>query len=120
MATACARCAGYYGRRCGLGLGTLVARLFKQKPAELYLRTPAQVVYVLLFLVAMLWPIAGSALLVASGSGTWSLVQLIAAVALLLAFAVPHPTLVCRHCKQGACGACPVGKRFHAEGRREK
>ena len=30
LATVCARCEGYYGHRCGLGLGKIVPLLFKQ------------------------------------------------------------------------------------------
>ena len=112
LSTACARCAGYYGHRCGLGLGKVVSLLFKEKRTDLYLRTPAQFVYVLLFLVTMVWPIVGSAILLSRGVTPGRLTQFVATVALLLAFAVPHPKLVCSHCRQGACGACPVGQRF--------
>jgi len=111
LATACARCESYYGHRCGLGMGRIVSLLFKQKRADLYLRTPMQFVYVILFLMAMVWPIAGGVVLVTGGFSAGRLVQLTAAVVLLLAFAIPHPKLVCSHCRQGECGACPVGRR---------
>jgi len=112
MATLCARCAGYYGHRCGLGLGKVVPLLFKQGQTDLYLRTPMQFVYVILLVMGMAWPIVGGVVLLVAGFSVWRLVQLAAAVALLLAFAVPHPRLVCSHCRQGACGACPVGKKM--------
>ena len=112
LATVCARCAGYYGHRCGLGLGKIVPVLFKQGQTDFYLRTPMQFVYVILLLVGMVWPIVGGAILLVEGFSAWKLVQLIAPVVLLLAFAVPHPRLVCTHCKQGECGACPAGKIF--------
>jgi hypothetical protein len=112
LAAICARCAGYYGRRCGLGLGAVVPLLFKQRPPDRYLRTPMQLVYAILLLVGVVWPIVGSAILLARDPSWWGLAQLAAAVALLLAFAVPHPRLVCGHCRQGACGACPLGRRF--------
>ena len=112
LGTVCARCESYYGHRCGLGLGKIVPLLFKQRQTGLYLRTPMQFVYVLLFLVALLWPIVGSIVLLVNGLGVAPLAQLVAAVVLLLALGVPHPKLVCSHCKQGECGACPVGKRF--------
>ena len=110
LATTCARCESYYGHRCGLGLGKIVSVLFKQKQTDLYLRTPMQFVYVGLLLVGLVWPIAGGVVLLAQGFGVWRLVQLVATVVLLLALGVPHPKLVCSHCKQGECGACPVGR----------
>jgi hypothetical protein len=112
LATTCARCECYYGRRCGLGMGKIVPLLFKQKQTGQYLRTPMQFVYVILLLVGLVWPVVGGVVLLVQGFGAWRLVQLIAAVVLLLAFGVPHPKLVCSHCKQGECGACPVGRRF--------
>ena len=112
MATACARCEGYYGRRCGLGLGKIVPLFFKQGQTDLYLRTPMQFVYVILLLVALVWPIVGGIILMARDASGWRLVQLTAAVALLLALAAPHPRLVCRHCWQSKGGACPVGKKI--------
>ena len=116
MATLCARCAGYYGHRCGLGLGKVVPLLFEQGQTDLYLRTPMQFVYLVLFLMGMAWPIVGGVVLLVDGFSVWRLVQLVAAVALLLAFAVPHPRLVCSHCHQGACGACPVGRKVRESG----
>jgi hypothetical protein len=115
MGTVCARCAGYYGRRCGLGVGKVVPLFFEQGRTDLYLRTPAQFVYVSLLLIGMVWPAAGGAVLLMRGFSTGRLAQLIAALALLLAFALPHPRLVCRHCRQGACGACPVGALVRQE-----
>ncbi len=112
MATVCARCESYYGCRCGLGLGRVVPLLFEQGQTDLYLRTPMQFVFVILFLLGMAWPIVGGVVLLREGFGVWRLVQLVAAVALLLAFAVPHPRLVCSHCRQGECGACPMGKKM--------
>jgi hypothetical protein len=112
LATACARCEGYYGQRCGLGLGKVVPLLFKQGQTDLYLGTPMQFVYVILLLLGMAWPIVGGIFLLREGLGMWRLVQFVAAVALLLAFAVPHPRLVCSHCRQGKCGACPIGKKM--------
>jgi hypothetical protein len=112
LATTCARCESYYGHRCGLGLGKVVSLLFKQKRTDLYLRTPMQFVYIGLLLVGLVWPIVGGAILLAGGFSVWRLVQLAAAVVLLLALGVPHPRLVCSHCRQGECGACPVGRLF--------
>jgi hypothetical protein len=112
LAAVCARCASYYGHRCGLGLGKVVPLFFKQGRTDLYCRTPMQFVYVGLLLVGLIWPVVGGIVLLVRGFGAWRLVQLVAAVFLLLAFGVPHPKLVCSHCRQGECGACPVGKRF--------
>lgn len=112
LATVCARCESYYGRRCGLGMGKAVPLFFKQGRTDLYLRTSMQLVYVILFLVAMVWPIIGNAILLIVNFGVGRLAELVAVVVLLLAFVVPHPKLVCSHCRQGECGACPVGRIF--------
>ncbi|MGD2145954.1 MAG: hypothetical protein PVH41_04605 [Anaerolineae bacterium] len=111
LSTVCSRCAGYYGRRCGLGLGKVVALLFRKRPANEYLRTPAQFVIIVLLVAALAWPIVGGALLLVRGFAVALVAQLLAAVVLLLAFAVPHPRLSCRHCRQGESGACPIGRR---------
>ena len=29
-----------------------------------------------------------------------------------LAGLIPHPWLVCSHCRQGECGLCPVARQF--------
>jgi hypothetical protein len=110
LATTCARCKSYYGHRCGLALGKLVPLLFKQRQTDLYFRTPMQFVYVGLLLVGLLWPIVGGVILLVGGFGVGRLAQVVAAVVLLLAFGVPHPKLVCSHCRQGECGDCPVGR----------
>ena len=110
LGTVCARCAGYYGHRCGLGLGKVAPLFFKQGRTDLYFRTPMQFVYLVLFLAAIVWPIVGGAILLGGEFSVGRLVQLVAAAVLLLALGVPHPTIVCSHCKQGECGACPVGR----------
>jgi hypothetical protein len=112
LATVCARCASYYGHRCGLGLGKVVPVLFKQGQTDLYFRTPMQFVHLILFLMAILWPVVGGIVLLTGGFSVGRLVQLAAALILMLAFAIPHPKLVCTHCKQGECGACPAGRIF--------
>ncbi|MBN1810652.1 MAG: hypothetical protein JXA14_02330 [Anaerolineae bacterium] len=112
LATTCARCESYYGHRCGLGLGKVVSVFFKQKRTDLYLRTPVQFVYVGLLLAGLVWPVVGGVVLLVQGFSVWRLVQLAAAAVLLLAFGVPHPKLVCSHCRQGECGACPAGRTF--------
>jgi hypothetical protein len=95
-------------------LGKVVPLLFKQGQPDLYLRTAMQFVYVILLLVALVWPIVGSVVLVAQDATGWRVAQLAVAVALLLALAAPHPRLVCRHCRQGQCGACPIGQKIQA------
>jgi hypothetical protein len=112
LATTCARCESYYGHRCGLGMGKIVPLLFKRKRTDLYLRTPMQFVYVGLLLVGLIWPVVGGVVLLTQSFSAWRLAQLVAAVVLLLAFGVPHPKLICSHCRQGECGACPAGKIF--------
>lgn len=112
LATTCARCESYYGHRCGLGLGKIVPLFFKQGRPDLYFRTSMQFVYVGLLLLGLVWPVVAGVILIVQGFSVWRLVQLAAAAVLLLAFGVPHPRLVCRHCRQGECGACPVGYRM--------
>ena len=112
LATVCARFRSYYGRRCGLGLGKAVPLFFKQGRTDLYLRTSMQFVYVILFLVALVWPIIGGAILLVVDFSMGQLAELVAALVLLLALGVPHIKLVCSHCKQGECGDCPVRQRF--------
>jgi hypothetical protein len=85
--------------------------LFRQRQTDLYLRTPMQLAFVALLVLAMAWPIVGGVALLSRGFRTRRLVQLLVTAALLLAFVVPHPKVVCSHCHQGACGACPVGRR---------
>ena len=84
--------------------------LFKQGRTDLYFRTPMQFVYVGLLLVGLIWPIVGSVILLLRVYNVWYLIQLVATVILLLALGMPHPKLVCSHCRQGECGACPMGR----------
>jgi len=106
----CARC-GYYGHRCPLGLGKVAALAFKKRQEEEFFRTGAQRVVLLLLVLVFLLPIAGGIALLIEGFSTWWLALLAAQVGLLLAGLAPHPRLVCRHCRQGERGACPVGRR---------
>ncbi|MBN1815677.1 MAG: hypothetical protein JXA14_27835 [Anaerolineae bacterium] len=115
LASVCARC-GYYGRRCGLGLGKVATLVAKKGQEDEYLRTPFQLLVALLLVLLMVLPVAGGVILLVNGSSAWRWIQLATVVGLLLAGIVPHPQLVCGHCRQGECGACPVGKRFWKSG----
>ena len=85
LATVCARC-GYYGRRCALGLGKVVALAFKKGQEDEFFHTAPQFVVLLLLVLLLLLPIAGGiGLLIRDFSG-WRLALLAAQVGLLLAF----------------------------------
>lgn len=113
LTTVCSRCASYYGRRCALGFGMLVPLLAKKGDVREYFRTPMQFVYLALLGLALLLPIVGAISLVINHFSVAYLMQIILLVGLLLAGAIPHPRLVCSHCRQGKCGACPVGRKIH-------
>jgi lon-related putative ATP-dependent protease len=107
----CARC-GYYGHRCALGLGKVAALVFKKRDEEEFFCTGPQFIVSLLLVLALLLPIAGGIALLVEGFGTGRLLLLVTQVGLLLAGLVPHPRLVCSHCRQGERGVCPVGRRL--------
>ena len=111
LATICARC-GYYGRRCALGLGKVVALAFKKGREDEFFRTTGQFVVLLLLVLLLLLPIAGGVALLVAEVTMWRLTLLVAMVGLLLAGLVPHPWLVCRHCCQGEQGVCPIGRQL--------
>lgn len=111
LATICARC-GYYGRRCALGLGKVVALAFKKGREDEFFRTTGQFVVLLLLVLLLLLPIAGGVALLVAEVTMWRLTLLVAMVGLLLAGLVPHPRLVCRHCCQGEQGVCPIGRQL--------
>ena len=109
FATACTRCT-YYGRRCGLGGGMLVARLFERRTEGRFLGTTMQVVYLFLLIVDLVAPLLAGIVLAVQIPSLGRVLQVVAFLGFVMALAVPHPRLVCRHCGQGACGACPVGQ----------
>ncbi|MBC8496821.1 MAG: hypothetical protein ISS57_10370 [Anaerolineales bacterium] len=111
LAAVCARCS-YYGRRCALGLGKVTALAFKKGREDEFFRTAGQIVILLLLALLLLLPIAASVALLAAEFSTWRLALLVALVGLLLAGALPHPRLVCRHCCQREQGVCPVGRQL--------
>jgi len=115
LATVCARCS-YYGRRCALGLGKVVALAFKKGQEDEFFRTAPQFVILLLLVLLLLLPIAGGIVLLIRDFSTWRLALLAAQVGLLLAGLVPHLWLVCGHCCQGECGVCPVGQQMWKTG----
>ncbi len=111
LATVCARC-GYYGRRCALGLGKVVALAFKKGREDEFFRTAPQFAILFLLVLSLLLSIAGGVVLLATGYSTGRLALLVALVGLLLAGLAPHPRLVCGHCCQGERGVCPVGRQL--------
>ena len=109
LATVCARCS-YYGHRCALGVGKLVSLLFKKGREDEFAETTSQLLSIGLLLVLLLvLPVAGGVNLLIRQFTQWRLVQLAALVGLLLAALIPHPYLVCRHCRQREQGVCPIG-----------
>jgi hypothetical protein len=109
LSTVCTRC-GYYGHRCALGVGKLVPLFFKEGRADEFAGTAPQLLSTgLLLALLLVLPVASGVTLLIRQFTAWRLVQLVALVGLLLAGLVPHPRLVCRHCRQRESGACPVG-----------
>lgn len=115
LATVCARC-GYYGRRCALGLGKVVALAFKKGQEDEFFRTGPQSVILLLLVLLLLLPIAAGIVILIRDFSAWRLALLAAQVGLLLAGLVPHPQLVCGHCCQGEHGVCPIGRQVWKTG----
>jgi hypothetical protein len=111
LGTVCARC-GYYDRRCALGLGQVVALVFKKGPEDEFFRTASQFVALGALVILLLLPVAGGIVLLTRGFSAWRLALLAAVVGLLLAGLIPHPRLVCGHCCQGKRGVCPVGRQI--------
>jgi hypothetical protein len=109
LALICARCY-YYDRRCATGIGKVVALFFKKGQEEEFGQTASQKAVMLLLAIALLLPLVGSIASLAVGYSTLRLVLLVALVALLVAGLVPHPRLVCSHCKLAEKGCCPIGK----------
>jgi hypothetical protein len=110
----CANCY-YYGKRCGLGRGTLCAVLFKKgDPSRFVEREVAWTDMVPDFLVVLL-PIAGGIVL-SIRDFAWLRV---AALALLVGLsfvgnAVSRGMFACRYCKQREIG-CPAATLFGVE-----
>jgi hypothetical protein len=109
LALICARCY-YYDRRCGTGVGKIVARLFKKGQEEEYGQTASQKVVMLLLVIVLLLPLVGGIVSLVMGYSTLRLVLLVAWLTLLVAGLAPHPRLVCSHCKLAEKGCCPIGK----------
>lgn len=107
----CTRC-GYYGRRCALGLGRVVAAVFPRRSEDEFLRTSAQIVALLALVVAILLPVLGGVALLIAGLSTLRLLSVAGTVGLLLAGVLPHPRLVCSHCGQAGRGICPLGRQL--------
>jgi len=115
LVTVCARCS-YYGRRCALGLGKVVALAFKKGQGDEFFRTAPQFVVLLLLVFLLLLPIGAGTVLLMRDFSAWQLALLAVQVGLLLAGLVPHLWLVCGHCCQGECGVCPVGQQMWKTG----
>ena len=109
LALVCTRCY-YYDRRCATGIGKVVALFFKRGQEEEFGQTASQKAVMLLLALVLLLPLVGSIASLAVGYSTLRLVLLVALVALLVAGLVPHPRLVCSHCKLAEKGCCPIGK----------
>jgi hypothetical protein len=108
-ALVCSRC-GYYGHRCAMGVGKVVALVFKKRSEDEFFRTKPQFLIVLLYLLALILPAIGAIWIFADQPSAWRLAQLAVVLGLLLAGLLPHTKLACAHCRQGECGACPAGR----------
>lgn len=115
----CTRC-GYYGQRCALALGKVVAVLLGRREDGLFFRTTPQILAVLLLTVVLLVPVVAGGVLLFGGPTGGQVVLSVLMVVLLAAGLAPHTRIVCRHCAQGECGACPVGKWVWARERSKR
>jgi hypothetical protein len=115
----CTRC-GYYGQRCALTLGKVVAVLFERKADGLFFRTAPQVLAMLLLAGVLLAPVVAGVVLLVSGPTGGQVVLLTLLAVLLAAGLAPHTRIVCSHCAQGECGACPMGKWVWTRGRSKR
>jgi len=109
LALICTRCY-YYDRRCGTGIGKVVALFFKKGQEEEFGQTASQKAVILLLAIVLLLPLVGGITSLMVGYSTLRLVLLVALVVLLVAGLAPHPRLVCGHCKLAERGCCPIGK----------
>jgi hypothetical protein len=105
----------YYGKRCGLGRGTLCAVLFKKGDPRKFVEREVSWTDMLPDFLVVLLPIAGGVAL-SIRDFTWLRV---AALALLVALsfvgnAVSRGMLACRYCKQREIG-CPAATLFGVE-----
>ncbi len=105
VSTTCSHCS-YYGRACGLGLGKLVPLLRRPSDPSLFARTPWQYWAVALLGTAPVLGSAGALRMLTDGMWLWPALYMASLLALLL----PHPTLICRHCRQRERGLCPIGR----------
>jgi hypothetical protein len=109
LALICARCY-YYDRRCATGVGKVVALFFKKGREEEFGQTASQKGITLFLAVVLLLPLVGGVVSLVVSFSTLHLMLLVALIALLVAGLVPHPRLVCSHCKLAEQGCCPIGK----------
>lgn len=109
LALICTRCY-YYDRRCGTGIGKIVARFFKKGREEEFGQTASQKAVTLLLAVVLLLPLVGGIGSLVVDYSTLRLVLLVVLLALLIVGLAPHPRLVCSHCKLAEKGCCPIGK----------
>jgi hypothetical protein len=105
VTTVCNRC-GYYGRRCGLGIGKVVPLVRRQGRPEAFCRTKAQWLAIALLAAVPVLALVGASRLL--WSGHWLLPTSFVVVS--LAFLLPHPRWMCGYCAQSRL--CPVGKRL--------
>ena len=110
----CANCY-YYGKRCGLGRGTLCALLFKRGDPRRFVEREASWADMLPDFLVVLLPIAGGIVL-SIRDFTWLRV---AALVLLVGLsfvgnAVSRGMFACRYCRQREIG-CPAATLFGVE-----
>jgi hypothetical protein len=109
LALICTRCY-YYDRRCGTGIGKIVARFFKKGQEEEYGQTASQKAVMLLLVIVLLLPLMGGIASLVVSYSTLRLALPVVLLALLVAGLAPHPRLVCSHCKLAERGRCPIGR----------
>ncbi|MBI5548361.1 MAG: hypothetical protein HY901_31145 [Deltaproteobacteria bacterium] len=105
LATMCSRC-GYYGRRCGLGLGKLVPLVRRRKDPSEFAKTGVQKLSVLLFAATALVGLYGAGRMLLAARWAWPGLLAVSGLAL----ALPHPWWMCRYCAQRERGLCPMSR----------
>jgi len=110
----CANCY-YYGKRCGLGRGTLCAILFKRGDPRKFVERDVSWADMLPDFLVVLLPIAGGIVL-SIRDFTWLRVGALALL-IILSFAgnaVSRGMFACRYCRQREIG-CPAATLFGVE-----
>ena len=109
LAYGCTRCR-YYGRVCGLGLGSIASHLFSQRDQGEFGRSPSQTVAWTLVGLMLALPAAAGLISLATGPLLPGFAILGLYLALVIAIVLTHPRFVCAHCHQARDKRCTLGR----------